>query len=416
MSRPSAADSFIMSDVETPVKESLVARQPICGLNQKTFGYELLFRNSAANYATIIDPDLATAQVIVNSFMEIGLDRIVGPSLAFINVSQDFIVKNRCRTLPPDRVVFEILEDTVPDRELIDALTSLSRSGYRFALDDYEFTNQTAPLLPHCEFVKVDLRQVSRDRIGEQLKSLQGNKLLAEKVETRDEYDFCKALGFEYFQGYYFCKPHIIAGTKVPTSRISIFRLLAKLRDPEVSTKELETIVSEDLSLSYKLLRYINSAYVGLKRKVESVGHAVRMVGTDHIRLLASLIMLTSMDDKPRELLSVSLIRAKMCELLATRLAAPNKESFFTVGLFSTLDAFLDCSMSDALDKLPLSDEIRNALLARKGTLGEVLQCVLAYEQTDLAAKDIRLDTTAIRNAYVESVFWGENLMNGLAA
>jgi EAL and modified HD-GYP domain-containing signal transduction protein len=396
--------------------EVLVARQPICGVNQKTLGYELLFRDSSANYATIVDADLATAQVIVNSFMEIGLDRIVGPSLAFINVSKEFITSNRCRTLPPERVVFEILEDTVPDRDTIDALVSLKSSGYRFALDDYDFVNQTRPLLPYCDYVKVDLRQVDRESVGEQIKALGGKKLLAEKVETREEYDFCRSAGFEYFQGYFFCKPHIVSGTKIPTSRLSIFRLLSKLRDPDVSTKELESIVSEDLSLSYKLLRYINSAYLGLKRQVESVPHAVRMVGTDHIRLLATLIMLTSMNDKPRELLVVSLIRAKMCELLAAKLKLDNKEQFFTVGLFSTLDAFLDCSMNEALDKLPLSDDIHKALLQRQGTLGEVLDCVLAYEQADIASKNIRLDTTSVRDAYMESVHWGENLITGLAA
>jgi len=407
---------LVKPDEKAQSNEVLVARQPICAANQKTLGYELLFRSSLENRAIIGDPDMATAQVIVNSFMEIGLDKIVGPSLAFINVTREFILGNNCRSLPSDRVVFEILEDTIPDLELMNALTALSGAGYRFALDDYAFGMQTRPLIPFCDYVKVDLRAVQRANVEDQLRSLLNVKLLAEKVETLEEYDFCKRVGFDYFQGYYFSKPNIIHGTKIPTNKISVFRLLAKLRDPEVSPRDLEGIVAEDISLSYKLLRYINSAYLGLKKKVESVGHAVRMVGTEHIRLLASLIMLTSMDGKPRELVVLSLVRAKMCELLAMRLGLPNHDTYFTVGLFSALDAFLDCSMNDAVDKLPLSDEIKRALIQRAGPLGEVLQTVLSYEHLDADPRMIKLDSSSMRKAYVESVCWGDQLMTTLAA
>jgi EAL and modified HD-GYP domain-containing signal transduction protein len=399
---------------EHKINEVFVARQPICALNQKTLGYELLFRNSFENRAVIGDADLATAQVIVNSFMEIGLDKIVGSSLAFINVTREFILGDNCRSLPSDRVVLEILEDTIPDLELINALTALSAAGYRFALDDFDFGPRTRPLIPFCDFVKVDLRAVQRANIEDQLRSLVKVKLLAEKVETQEEYDFCKRVGFEYFQGYYFCKPHIVHGTKIPTNKVSLFRLLAKLSDPEVSSRDIETVVSEDVSLSYRLLRYINSAYVGLKKKVDSVAHAVRMVGTEHIRRLASLIMLTSIDGKPRELVVLSLVRAKMCELVAMRMGFPHKDAFFTVGLFSTLDAFLDCSMVEAMDKLPLSDEIHKALIEGTGHLGEVLQCVIAYERAQLDPRKIKLDSISLRNAYIESVGWGDQFITRL--
>ncbi len=397
---------------ERETNQVLVARQPICASNQKTLGYELLFRNSLENRAIIGDPDLATAQVIVNSFMEIGLDKIVGSSLAFINVTREFIIGNNCQSLPTDRVVLEILEDTVPDLELINALTALSALGYRFALDDFDFGPQTRPLIPFCDYVKVDLRAVQRGHVEGELRSLGNVKLLAEKVETLEEYDFCRRVGFDYFQGYFFCRPHIMYGTKIPTDKISLFRLLAKLRDPEVSPRDLETIFSEDISLR----RYINSAHVGLTKKVESVAHAVRMVGTEHIRRLASLIMLTSVDDKPRELIVLSLVRAKMCELLAKRMGLSNSDAFFTVGLFSTLEAFLDCSMTEALDKLPLSDEIKIALIDGFGPLGEVLGFVLAYEKVQLDPRKIKLDSLAIRNVYIESVCWGDQFMTGLAA
>jgi EAL and modified HD-GYP domain-containing signal transduction protein len=396
--------------------DSLVGRQPICGPTQKTVGYELLFREPQSASDVKPSPDKATAQVVVNSFMELGLDRVVGPALAFINVTPDFILTNKCRTLPNNRVVFEILEDTVPTPELMDALREHHDQGYRFALDDFNFGEQTRPFLPYCDYVKIDLRQVDRGSLKSQLATMNKTKLLAEKVETREEYDFCREAGFDYFQGYFFCKPEIIAGAKVPTSRLSLFRLMSKLRDPEVSTRDLEALVSSDVSLSYKLLRYINSATMGIRREIESVNHAVRMVGLKHIRMLASLIMMTGMEDKPRELTVVSLIRAKMCELLATQMAIPNRESYFTVGLFSTLDAFLDCTMGDALDHLSLSADIRGALLRNEGPLAAVLQSVLAYEQAQQITDHLKLDPNSIRRAYVDSICWSEDLMTGVAA
>jgi len=394
----------------------LVGRQPICGPTKKTVGYELLFREPQSASDVKPNPDKATAQVVVNSFMELGLDKVVGPALAFINVTPDFILSNKCRTLPNNRVVFEILEDTVPTTELMTAVRDHHDQGYRFALDDFTFDEQTRPFLPYCDFVKIDLRQVERDSLKSQMATMRKTKLLAEKVETREEYDFCKEAGFDYFQGYFFCKPEIIAGAKVPTSRVSLFRLMSKLRDPEVTTRELEGLVSADVSLSYKLLRYINSATVGLRREIESVNHAVRMVGLDHIRMLASMIMMTGMEDKPRELTVVSLIRAKMCELLATQTGIPNRESYFTVGLFSTLDAFLDCTMASALDHLSLSADIRAALLHNEGPLGGMLQSVLAYEQAQQITEQLNLDPNSVRRAYVDSICWSENLMTEVAA
>ncbi len=397
------------------VEEVLLARQAICSKRNKTLGYELLFRQHGMDHASIADADAdaATRQVIVNSFIDIGLERIVGTALASINVTRDFIVSDQCRSLPPSRVVFEILENTVADPELTDALVWLRKAGYHFALDDYDFSEQMEPLIPFCDFVKVDLQRVDRDSLSQRLGTLSNVNLLAEKVETQEDYEVCKAAGFDYFQGYYFCKPRIVAGSKIPTNRVTILRLMAKLRDPNVSTRELERIVSQDVSLSYKLLQYINSAYVGIRNRVESIGHAVRLVGTEHLRLLATLLMMTSMEDKPRELAVVSLIRAKMCELLATQLGVPNTAPYFTVGLFASLDAFLDCPMVAALENLPLSQEICNALLSREGELGQVLNWVLAYERPDREPQSIELNARTMQRAYTDSIRWEEELIRG---
>ena len=293
--------------------QALVARQSIFDSRQKTFAYELLFRNSLVNAATVLNGESATANVIVNSFMEFGMERMVGTSLAFINVTRDFIVDGHCRALPKGRVILEILEDTVEDPELTAELKRLRSAGYRFALDDFNFAGPGRSFLPFSDFVKVDLRQTERSVIVKELPALRAAKqsLLAEKVETREEFEFCRECGFDYFQGYFFCKPDLMRTMAIPVNRVSLFRLLGQLHNPETRARELESIVGEDLSLSYKLLRYINSAFVGLNSTIESIGHAVRLVGINHIRMLASLILLTTVSDKPRELVTISLIRGK---------------------------------------------------------------------------------------------------------
>jgi EAL and modified HD-GYP domain-containing signal transduction protein len=399
--------------------KAVVARHPICDRDQNTFAYELLFRKPEETSAVIDNADRATAQVIVNSFMEIGLDRMAPRSTAFINVTREFILENYCRSLPKDRVVFEILEDTQPDAELLTAVDALTRDGYVFALDDYTFEDRMEPLLPYCRYIKVDVRQTRLDVVANKIGALKRFpvKLLAEKVETVVEFDFYKEEGFEYFQGFFFCKPKIFSSARISRNRVAVCRLLAKLHQPEVDTHDIAKIVSEDLSLSYQLLRYINSAAIGLPKQIESIGHAVRLVGTEQIRLLASLMMLASVDEKPQELLTMSLIRARMCELVAQQHNYPNSNAHFTVGLFSTLDAFLDCRLDEALKLLPLSDGIRNALLSHEGTMGSVLDRVLSYETGDWHALDqLRADSAHLGRAYLSAVEFGENLMQQITA
>jgi len=393
-----------------------VARQPICDRNQRTFGYELLFRNSATNAALIGNPESATADVIVNSLMEIGLDRLVGSSVGFINVTRDFIVGGYCHALPRDRVILEILEDVSPDQELITEVQKLRKLGYRFALDDFTFQEKAKLLLPLGDIVKVDLRQSSRETIQTERVELQRtNKImLAEKVETREEFEFSKECGFVYFQGYFFCRPDLFSKVAIPVNRVQLFRLLAELNKPDITPSHLAKTIGEDLSLSYKLLRYINSAFLSLPHQIESIGHAVQMVGLHHIRMLASLVLLSTIDEKPKELITVSLIRAKMCELLAVRFKYEPGESFFTVGLFSSLDAFLDKPIETALESLPLSDRIRDALIGYSGDLGRVLKMVVDYEQTCLDRDSA--DFQVLEDVYWRAVDWQSELIKGFGS
>jgi EAL and modified HD-GYP domain-containing signal transduction protein len=393
---------------------AIVARQPICDRRQRTIGYELLFRDLGTEQCVFGNADEATSRVIFNFVIEIGLDRLVGPSKAFINFTRDFMMGMNSGLLPRDRVVLEILEDSIPDPEFLAALGALKAKGFHFAIDDFKFQEQLMPFLPYCSFIKVDLQAVDRAQLIREMPSMHelSVKLVAEKVETQDEFDFCLEKGFEYFQGFYFCKPKIISATTMPANRLTVCRLLAKLHQPDVTIREVEAIISEDPSLSYRIMRYINSAAIALPRKIESIKQAVRMVGLDHIRTLSSLVLLFSLDDKPRELIKTSVIRARMCQLLGEG-PAHDHGTYFTVGLFSTLDAFLNCAMRSALEHLPLSDEIREALLHREGPLGRILSAVMAFERADWEALDrLGIDLQRVADASFEAVNWGETLLD----
>src|SRR5712671_205101 len=306
---------------DNSLSRALVARQPICERDQKTFGYELLFRKPGVNRAVIDDPDHATAQVIVSSFFEIGLERMVGSSIAFVNVTRDFILGNFCRFLPKDRVVFEISEETMPDSELLERLAALRTEGFRFALDDFAYQEHLHSLLPYCSFVKVDLRQADRIRMAGEIASLREYPvmLLAEKVQSNEEFEFCQQMGFEYFQGYFLSKPKLVTTAKLPLHRGSVSRVLARIHEPDITAREVEAIIGEDIALSYRLLRYMNSAAIARPRKIESISHAVRLVGIDGIRMFTNLVMLSSGDDPPQERMRTCLVRARMCQLLAPR-------------------------------------------------------------------------------------------------
>lgn len=386
-----------------------VGRQPIYDRQLDVFAYELLFRSGEVNQAGVLDGDQATSQVILNTFMEIGLDTIVGTKQAFINLTRDFILRDYSDVFPAGRVVMEVLEDIAVDAELIEAVRGLSTQGYTIALDDFIYHESLHELVEVADIIKVDIMALDRAALQEHVTILRHYdvKLLAEKVETQDDFKYCKDLGFDFFQGYFFCKPEIIKGQRVPANRLVILQLLAKLQDPEADFQELESIIGRDVSLSYKLLRVINSAFYSLPRKIESLRQALLMLGTKFIASWVSIFILAGIDDKPHELMITAMVRAKMCELLALALGQRNKEAFFTVGLFSALDALMDSPMQEVLASLPLSDEITAALLAHEGLLGDALRCVLAYERGEwdhVACLD--LDRVAITDAYLGAITW----------
>ena len=406
-------DTPTVSTTPSPAANAFVARQAIFDKSLDVVGYELLFRGAATDDAAhFTDRDRASMRVLLDSFLDLGLDQLVGQLPAFLNLTRTFFLSAQKMPLPRDRVVLELLEGERIDAPLIESVRGYAQSGYRIALDDFEYAPGTEPLLEIADIVKIDVLNLSPSQVEEQVRIVRPYDavLLAEKVETTEHYEFCKDLGFDLFQGYFLCRPNVLGGHRIPANRLATLRLLAKLQDPHVELEALEKIIREDLSLSYKLLRLINSAYYGLPQKVESIKQTLVLLGLHHIRAWVSLLTLSSLDDKPDELMATAMIRAKMCEQLAERAGILSADVYFTAGLFSTLDALLDMSMEDIMEQLPLAAELTAALLDREGSMGMALDCVVAYERGEWEAVVFRaLEPHDIRGAYLEAVEWSQS-------
>lgn len=389
-----------------------VGRQPILGPNLKTIGYEVLYRDCESDSANIHDEAMATAQVLLNTYLDIGLEHVVGTHLAFLNIPTQFLLDRHCEALPKHRVVLEILETVEPTQEVIEAMTSLSQQGYTIALDDFVFHDRFRPFLELADIVKIDVLDKSFEQLQRETHQFRNYRarLLAEKVETREAFETCKQLGIFYFQGFFFYRPDIIRGHKIPANRVALLELLGKIQDPNITFESLVECIRNDLSLSYKILRYVNSASVGLPRRVESIEQAACMVGLDRIRTWASLIVMAIGKDQPMEMLVIALVRAKMCESLGQQLGADSPEKYFTMGLLSVLEALYGSSMEKLVGNLPLPDDILEALILEKGTMGTALSSVKAYEKGEwLQLKTLQLSPGTIRDFYVEAIDWANH-------
>ncbi len=287
------------------MNNAFIGRQPIYSPKLEIAAYEVLFRNSEENFASFDDPDEATAKLIVNLLSEIGFDQIVGKHKAFINITENFLLDGHAAVLPRNRVVLEVLEDIKPSPQVIKALRNLSERGFTIALDDFVYSPELQPLVDIADIIKVELPAISVEDLPAHVAKLRESKaeLLAEKVETYEEFKRCKKLGFEYFQGYFFCKPNVIQGKRVPVNRLAALRLLNGLRDSNSTAAELTQIVSTEPSLCYKLLRFVNSASCGLSQRIDSIQTAITLVGLKRLNAFVRLALLSEVaDGKPTHL------------------------------------------------------------------------------------------------------------------
>ncbi len=399
------------------MSDIFIGRQPIYDRKLGVYAYELLFRTADMNRAAITDGDKATSDVIINTFLEIGLDNIVSNRLAFINLTRSFFVNEHSISLPKDRVVLELLEDIEADDEVVAGVKRLTDQGYTIALDDFIYHESLKPLVQLANIIKIDIMALDRDEVRDHVQALRKHplRLVAEKVETQEEFDYCMELGFDYFQGYFFAQPKVIRGQRLPNNRLAILKLLSRLQDPDISPQQLEDLIAQDVAFSYRILRYVNSASFALPRTIESIQQAVVILGLKSIKSWTTLLAMSQVDNKPAELVITAMVRAKMAEELAKAQKADRPDSFFTVGLFSALDALMDNSMEEILTQLPLADHISDALLHRQGIHGEVLSCVLAYERGQWEQiKPTRLSRSQIRDCYLTAVQWAGEIRQQL--
>ncbi|MBN2809273.1 MAG: HDOD domain-containing protein [Deltaproteobacteria bacterium] len=399
--------------------DAYVARQPIFNRKKKIYAYELLFRDSTANFVPDIDGDLATGQVLSNSVINIGMEEIAGDSLSFINFTESLLLKRIPLLLPKEKIVVEILEDVKPTPELLEACREISAKGYLIALDDFIYLPELRPLIEMADIIKFDFRISTIAEITSYIRRLPnpGPKLLAEKIETNEEFAIALDLGFDFFQGYFFCRPEIIKGRQIETTQLSHLEIVALLHQDAFEFAKLDELVSRDVGISYKLLRYINSPFFARLNKISTIKQALVYMGKDELQRFMSLIAISNLSSgKPHELINLACIRGKFCELLAQLSQKRVKSSeLFTVGIFSLLDAIMDQPMHEIISKIPLSENIALALIQKKGLLAAFLILVIAYEQGRWAlvkelADKLAIPEAAIPDLYLEACRWSNSV------
>jgi c-di-GMP-related signal transduction protein len=398
-----------------------IARQPILNRERNLFAYELLFRSGINNSYDAIDPEKASASMFDTSFL-IGLQTLTGGHRAFINCPKDFLLKDFISLFPRDLVVVELLETIEPDAEVVDACQRLKQAGYLLALDDFVDTPAWAPLVALADFIKVDFRlttKVEQSALAARY-SARGIRMLAEKVETPEEFSVAMEMGYSLFQGYFFCRPEMVRQRTIPTMKLAYVELLQVATAPEFNMKSLASKIKHEPSLTFKLLRYLNSVAFGLCTEIHSIQHALSLLGERELRKWIAVVAVGIMaDGKSDELMTVPLVRGRLCELLAPFAGLADQASdLFLMGLLSVMDAMLDQPLDTILAELPVRQEIKNALLKGKGPYRTVLDLTTALERADWdrvssLASTLRIQEKQISELYIAAAQWSTELRRG---
>ena len=398
-------------------QEVAVVRHPVADARHVVVGYELRFGGSIDLGDPAMDAK-ATSALLVDAFGDIGLEALAGRHPAWITIARNFLVEIGPPPVRPDRAVLQIKAYQARD-DLLTILQQLARSGYTIALDEY--TGQTGSgveeLMTLCSIVKVDVSAIDPAELPSVLRSpkLQGALLVATEVGDHAAFERCRELGFTYFQGDYSAQPRLFRARGVATAGLGSLRRLGELTSGEVTFEDLERIIASDVGLSLKLLRYVNSAFFALPRTVNSVREALSMLGVRTVRRWATVMAISSIPDIPDELVSLALRRAHMCEILAGSALPEERETLFTIGLFSVADALLDAPMAEVLESLPFSEEIQAALLRREGPKGELLAAVIAYERGEFPTLPVQGTAPSLAGAYRAALEWADEAGRAIA-
>ena len=384
-----------------------VARQPILSGEQKVFGYELLFRDGIEQYFRATDADAASRSTLDTSIL-MGVDILCDGRLAFINCTRDVLLKDYITLLPPTQAVVEILDSVPADDLVIAACQRMRAAGYLVALDDFEVDDPREPLIPAADIIKVDLRATSIEQSAALIKRWGTPKrhLLAEKVETREEFVAAKNVGFTYFQGYFFRKPELLQAREIPANRIGYLRLLQAITRAEPDPREIEDAIKGEASLVYRLLRYLNSPVFGFTREIKSVRHAIAMLGEREVcRWIRLAVTLVAAQNKPTDLVLSALVRGRFCELLSPKIKHEGSD-LFLVGLLSLMDTILDVPMGLVLEGISVDKETKAVLLGQDSPLSPFYDLMLAQEAADWEKLGKLSAQLHIQEAFVAECRW----------
>ncbi len=399
--------------------EVFVARQPIFDRNQRVCAYELLYRYGPENSYNNPNGDRATSEVIANSFLVIGLETLTRGKRAFINFTENLLKEELATALPKDLIGVEIIENVEINSGVIEACQKLKGLGYLLALDDFVYNSKTSALVKMADVIKIDFISTPINERREIVKRLGDGKVvfLAEKVETREEFEQAMAWGYSLFQGHFFSKPTILSRKDIKGYKFTQIRVLQEISQPEPDFSVIENIIKRDVALSYKLLKYINSAAYGFRQRVQSIKHALVMLGLVEVKKWVSLIALREMcKDKPDEIMICSMIRGRFGELLAPKVGLGSDSSeLFMVGLFSMIDALVDRPMGCVVADLPISDDVKNTLLMQESKYLPVFNLILAYERADwesfsTIARQLKLSEQEVPDLFVQSLEWANQV------
>lgn len=396
-----------------------LARQPIFDKKNKIIAYELLFRTGMLNKYNSVDGDNATIEVIKNTLFNFGIEKIAKSKKVFINFTENILKSNILDLLSPEYVVVEILEDIEPTLEIINICKKLKEMKYTIALDDFVFHNKYKSLMEFVDIIKVDFRITKGEERKEVIKKIKNKniKFLAEKVETIEEFNDAVKYGYSYFQGYYLSKPIVISGKKIPENKIIHMRLLEELNSKDFSLEKVEELIKKDISLSYKLLRIVNSAEFGLKHKVTSIKQALSYTGEIQVKKWLYLVSIKAIgDDRPDFIIFESLARAKFSELifLKTRF---RKDSFnaYLIGMLSLVDVILEKPIDEILEEILVDEEVKSALIGEKNNkYGFLLSLILNYEQGKIdkifeLMEYFDISTDELRSSYMKAIEWSHS-------
>ena len=400
-------------------EQVFIGRQPIVDAQQKIMGYELLFRSNAEqNSAHFSDDFSAGAQVLINTLSNMGTGWLLGDKIAFLNVNTEMLNSEFMELLPAQRIVLEIQGELSPTPELLERMQALKALGFCFALPSPQVHSENEALVQLASYVKVDLLSVPKERLGELALSLKRYplKIVAEKVESLAEFKRCKECKFDYFQGYYFAHPEILTAKVINPSHALVLDILNKVRN-NVDIAEIERGFKRDVALSFKLLRYINSVGFGLSCEIQSIRHALSILGYQQLyRWLTLLVVTTNENGTPSALMKTAITRGRLTELLGHELVDNGeRDNLFIVGIFSLLDAMLEMPMDKVLEKLTLPENISDALLHREGIYGPFLALAEACESAEIQrihelATLLAIDPNTVNEAHLKALVWVEEL------